>query len=66
MTSNISYLDPLQVSVYQYPNSYWVQEGGNRQICFRINSVVTESVRIHVETTHTSGDIHVAIGKIDV
>ena len=59
----ISYLDPLQVSVYHYPSSSWIQEGGNKQICLRINWVVTESVHIHIETIHTSGSTHNALGK---
>ena len=62
----MSYLDPLQVSVYQTPSSSWLQEGGNKRICLKINRIVTESVHIHVETTHTSGDMHVALGKTDV
>ena len=66
MTSNVSYLDPLQVSVFQYPSLTWVQEGSNQQICFKINRVVTESVHIHVKTTHTTGDVHVALGKTHV
>ena len=64
MTSNIlSYLDQLQVSVYHYPSSSSIKEGGNKQICLRINWVVTESVHIHIETIHTTGSTPNALGK---
>ena len=63
MTSNISFLGPLQVSVYQYPTASSLHEGGNKQICLRINRIVTESVHIHVETIHTTGSTPNALGK---
>ena len=63
MTNSISHLDPLQVSVIQYPAPSWLQEGGNKRICLRINRIVTESVHIHVETIHTTGSTQNALGK---
>ena len=54
-------LDPLKIYVVRYPSG--VKEGDNIQICLQTNwEVVTESVHIYVETTHTSGYTP-AIGK---
>ena len=64
----ICYLDPLQISRAPYP--YYprvVQEGDNIQVCLQTNTkVVTESVYIHVQTTHTTENTPPAIGKTDI
>ena len=66
--SCISFLDPLQMSRVWYP--YYrdgVQEGVNIQVCLQTNrTVVTESVHIHVETSHVTEYTHTAIGKTDI
>ena len=62
---NVFYLDPLKIHVVRYPSG--VKEGDNIQICLQTNwEVVTESVHIYVETTHTSGYTPPAIGKTDI
>ena len=51
----VSYLAPLQISRVWYP--YYqngVQEGVNIQVCLKTNRIVTESVYIHVETSHAT------------
>ena len=55
------YIDQLYVSV-EYPHS-WVQEGDSIQVCLQTNWVVTDSVHIHVQTTHTTENKSPAIGK---
>ena len=58
------YIDQLYVSV-QYPHSS-VQEGDNIQVCLQTYRVVTESIHIHVRTTHTTENKSPAIGKTDI
>ena len=64
----VSFLDPLQISKVWYP--YYrdgAQEGDNIQFCLKTNMrIVTESVHIHVKTSHTTEYTHIAMGKINM
>ena len=64
MKNHISYPVPLLEFGVQYTSG--VQEGDNVEICLQTNWVVTESVHIHVETTHTTENTHAAIGKTNI
>ena len=64
--THIYNLDPLQVFVVRY-QYYPIESDENIQVCLQTNRVVTESVNIHVQTTHTSNTGYTpAIGKTDI